>query len=122
MVLITVHPDKLQSLNLHILQPSDPLLINFFQEKCDSVVTYFTSPLNGLLLWKPAVIYRDSDQYSVVNLCGDCYSSLIKSKMPCFALADYFYHGDLPHEFEDITWVEEMACAIYRTTAHVTHS
>ena len=41
--------------------------------------------------------------------------------MSRFALADHFYHGDLPHEFEDLTWVEEMACAIYRTTAHVTH-
>ena len=40
MVFITIHPDKLLLLNLHILQPSDPLLINFFQEKCDSAVTY----------------------------------------------------------------------------------
>ena len=106
-VFITVHPDTLLSLNLHIFQPSDPFPINFFQEKCDSAVTYFTSPLNGLLLWKPAVIYRDSDQCTVVNLCGDCYSSLIKCKMLCFTLAAHFYHGDLPHKFQDLTWIKK---------------
>ena len=59
--------------------------------------------------------------YILHNLCGDCYRSLIKCKMPCFALADHFYCGDLPHESQDLTWVKEMACAIYCMTAHVTH-
>ena len=47
-------------------------------------------------------------------------TSLINYKMPWFALADHFQHGELPHEFQDLTWVEEMTCARYCTTAHVT--
>jgi hypothetical protein len=30
------------------------------------------------------------------------------------------YRGQLPDKFNDLTWVEEMACSIYRNTAHVT--
>ena len=36
------------------------------------------------------------------------------------SLANYFYRGLLPDEFADLTWVEEMVCAKYRNTAHVT--
>ncbi|KAJ3554887.1 hypothetical protein NP233_g12331 [Leucocoprinus birnbaumii] len=30
------------------------------------------------------------------------------------------YRGVLPPEFCDLTWVEEMVCALYRNTAHIT--
>jgi hypothetical protein len=30
------------------------------------------------------------------------------------------YRGKLPDEFQDLTWVEEMVCAEYRNSAHVT--
>ena len=40
--------------------------------------------------------------------------------MPKFALANKLYRGTLPNEFCDITWIEEMVCAIFRTTVHVT--
>ncbi|KAH7904302.1 hypothetical protein BJ138DRAFT_1138568 [Hygrophoropsis aurantiaca] len=40
--------------------------------------------------------------------------------MPRLALANNLYRGSLPIEFQDLTWVEEMVCALYRTTAHVT--
>lgn len=30
------------------------------------------------------------------------------------------YRGTLPERFRDLTWVEEMACAICRCTCHVT--
>ena len=40
MVFITVHPHKPLPLNLHVVPASYPFLINFFQEKCDSAVTY----------------------------------------------------------------------------------
>ena len=36
-----------------------------------------------------------------------------------FALANNFYRGELPAEFKDLTWVEEMACAVYCDTAHI---
>ena len=58
MVFITVHCHKFLPFNLHIL-PSDPFLISFFEEKCDNVVIYIMSSLNGLLLYKPAIVYRE---------------------------------------------------------------
>ncbi|KIO18773.1 hypothetical protein M407DRAFT_49732, partial [Tulasnella calospora MUT 4182] len=57
---------------------------------------------------------------SHVLLCEDCRSTLRKGQMPRYALANALYRGHLPDEFEDLTWVEEMVCCIYRTTAHVT--
>ena len=41
--------------------------------------------------------------------------------MPKFVLANKLYRGTLLNEFCDITWLEEMVCAIFRTKAHVTH-
>ena len=40
--------------------------------------------------------------------------------MPKFSLANKLYRGKLPEEFCDITWIEEMVCAIFQNTAHVT--
>ncbi|KIO27385.1 hypothetical protein M407DRAFT_45631, partial [Tulasnella calospora MUT 4182] len=37
-----------------------------------------------------------------------------------FALANGLFRGTLPDRFQDLTWVEEMVCSIYRTTARVT--
>ena len=37
-----------------------------------------------------------------------------------FSLANKLYRGKLPEEFCDITWIEEMVCAIFQNTAHVT--
>ncbi|KAF6750243.1 hypothetical protein DFP72DRAFT_745567, partial [Ephemerocybe angulata] len=53
-------------------------------------------------------------------MCSDCHSSLRRGVMPQFALANNLYRGVLPSMFSDLTWIEEMACAIYRNTAHVT--
>ena len=41
--------------------------------------------------------------------------------MPRFALANNFYRGELTNEFKDLTWVEEMACAIYHNNAYISH-
>ena len=41
--------------------------------------------------------------------------------MPKFALANDLYQGQFPSQFVDLTWVEEMVCARYRYTAHITH-
>lgn len=47
-------------------------------------------------------------------------SALKHNKLPRFALKNGFYRRRLPEEFNDLTWTEEMVCAIYRTTVHVT--
>ncbi|KAI0362717.1 hypothetical protein OH77DRAFT_1500325 [Trametes cingulata] len=55
-----------------------------------------------------------------MNICNDCMESLNRHSMPRFALANNLYRGTLPSEFHDLTWVEEMVCAIYHTHAKVT--
>ncbi|KAG1823157.1 hypothetical protein EV424DRAFT_1321499, partial [Suillus variegatus] len=57
---------------------------------------------------------------TTVNVCTDCYRSLINAKIPRFALANHLYRGSLPVQFRDLTWVEEMVCALYRNIVHVT--
>ncbi|KAG1876992.1 hypothetical protein C8R48DRAFT_591367, partial [Suillus tomentosus] len=54
------------------------------------------------------------------NLCSDCRSSLVHGKVPRLALANHLFHGTLPAEFSDLTWVEEKVCALHCITAHVT--
>ena len=49
----------------------------------------------------------------------ECVSYLRSNKLSRFALANNFYRGELPEEFKDLTWVEEMACAIFHNTAHI---
>ncbi|KAF8482227.1 hypothetical protein JB92DRAFT_2618172, partial [Gautieria morchelliformis] len=53
-------------------------------------------------------------------LCPNCHSSLKVGKVLRFAFKNQLYHGQLPVEFIDLTWVEEMVCSFYRITAHVT--
>lgn len=55
-------------------------------------------------------------------LCGLQYVNHVLEHWPnpCFALANQLFHGDLPKQFEDLTWVEEKICAIYCITAHIT--
>ena len=36
-------------------------------------------------------------------------------------MANNLYRGVLPDQFQDLTWVEEMVCSLYRNTAHITH-
>ncbi|KAF6741350.1 hypothetical protein DFP72DRAFT_760101, partial [Ephemerocybe angulata] len=62
----------------------------------------------------------DPVSYDCVNICRECLSPLCHAKVPRFALSNNLYRGVLPDEFSDLTWVEEMACALYRGTAHVT--
>ncbi|KAE9384721.1 hypothetical protein BT96DRAFT_749542, partial [Gymnopus androsaceus JB14] len=52
-------------------------------------------------------------------LCASCYTALSKDSLPKFALNNHMYRGELPEYLKDITWVEEMACSLFRTTAHV---
>ena len=58
---------------------------------------------------------------NLLHLCKECASYLRLNKLPRFALANNFYRGELPEEFKNLTWVEEMACAIYHNTAHISH-
>ncbi|KLO07133.1 hypothetical protein SCHPADRAFT_801810, partial [Schizopora paradoxa] len=53
-------------------------------------------------------------------MCPECHRSLMSAHLPKFALSNRLYRGHIPSEFSDLTWVEEMVCAVYRTNAIVT--
>ena len=117
---ITIYVNEKPPVNLNFLKTNAPFLVNMFKSKNDHAISHLSPSLNGLLLWKPAMTYQNNDQSTVLNICEDCYNTLSKNKMPHFSLADQFYCGVLPDEFQDLTWVEGMVCAIYRTSVHVT--
>jgi hypothetical protein len=74
---------------------------------------------DGLMLDKNGVVVSTSSQ-AKLNVCRECCASLKRNKVPRLALANNLYRGALPDQFRDLTWVEEMVCAIYRNTAHIT--
>ncbi|KAJ4487108.1 hypothetical protein C8J55DRAFT_424193, partial [Lentinula edodes] len=53
-------------------------------------------------------------------LCHECLLYMQRSTMPRLALNNHLYRGELPEHLQNVSWVEEMACSIYRTSAHVT--
>ena len=75
--------------------------------------------LDGLMLYKPAFHLLPGGNVRL-DICTQCLSYLHKATMPKFALANDLYRGQLPAQFTDLTWVEEMVCARYRYTAHIT--
>ncbi|KAK0219144.1 hypothetical protein IW262DRAFT_1235322, partial [Armillaria fumosa] len=56
----------------------------------------------------------------LLNVCHACEARLRNGYLPMYALRNDLFRGTLPEEFRDLTWVEEMVCAIYRSTCHVT--
>ncbi|KAJ3967503.1 hypothetical protein EV361DRAFT_807166, partial [Lentinula raphanica] len=99
------------------LKVTDPFIL---QHVSRSRLTYLSPTLDGLLLDKKGIVGTDENCTSFkMYLCGPCKTALGKDCMPRLALNNHLYRGDLPSEFEDLTWAEEMACALYHTTAHI---
>ena len=65
------------------------------------------------MLDKKGVAHSSSMETSV-TVCSECKTSLLKDEIPRYALANKLYRGELPIQFKDLTWVEEMVCALYR--------
>ncbi|KAG2159788.1 uncharacterized protein EDB93DRAFT_1042901, partial [Suillus bovinus] len=55
-----------------------------------------------------------------LKVCLQCKSSMTQNKIPSLVLANGLFHGTLPNQFCDLTWVKEKTCAIYSITVHVT--
>ncbi|EIM83150.1 uncharacterized protein STEHIDRAFT_133886 [Stereum hirsutum FP-91666 SS1] len=55
-----------------------------------------------------------------LDVCDECRRSLLNGSIPRLSLRNCLYRGRLPEEFRDLTWVEEMVCAKYLSTAIVT--
>jgi ribosomal protein L31 len=107
--------------HLDMLLITDPFLIQHCIVQCNSAEFVFgCKSLDGLMLYKPAV-HSSSGGNVRLDVCSQCHSCLCRGVMPKFALANDLYRGQLPVQFTDLTCVEEMVCARYRYTAHITH-
>ena len=116
---VTVDANGMSPLELEVLLITDPFII----QKCivqglSSQFTFGHPSIDGFMLDKDGVSV--SNENAAINVCSQCYLSLAKQTVPRFALKNNLYRGQLPQCFHDLTWVEEMACAIYRNMAHIT--
>ena len=105
--------DSDDAINFSILQVKDPHIVDVGQFQ------YGADAINSTVLCKAGVKFSKNKSV-VINVCTECHSSLLKNHVPRLSLANYLYRGDLPHEFRDLTWIEEMVCAKYRNTTHIT--
>src|SRR6266478_5627859 len=106
---------------LHILCITDKYIIEHLTQ--NSIIPHFGNLAMDeypLLLHSPGVHIKDKSLDAHIDVCNHCHASLKLHKVPKFSLKNHLYHGHLPDEFHDLTWVEEMAVAIYRATAYVT--
>ncbi len=55
------------------------------------------------------------------TVCVKCENRLKENNLPKYSLRNMMFHGMLPEEFCDLTWVEEMVCAIYCCTVQMMH-
>ncbi|KAG1824209.1 hypothetical protein EV424DRAFT_1471943 [Suillus variegatus] len=71
------------------------------------------------MLEKRGIVFENSKAVEL-KVCSQCKCSLTQEKIPSLVLANGLFHGALPDQFCDLTWVEEKICAIYSITAHIT--
>jgi hypothetical protein len=108
-------PSDSRFVELSVLRLSDPQLVRFFADE----FAYPHPVLNGLMLCRAGIVFATTD-LTFLRLCDPCLASLRSPSLPKFSLKNRLYRGVLPDRLCDLTWIEEMACSIYRTTAHVT--
>jgi hypothetical protein len=114
---ITISKNGRSSLDFSVLHVADSFLENVTDFE------YGFEAINGAVL-EPAG-FNTSDNLARkgkigLQICNDCLSALKQNRVSRLSLANYLYRGKLPDDFCDLTWVEEMVCAKYRNTAHVT--
>lgn len=88
-----------------------------------SQLIYNDSSLNNLILDPAGFTYSVQDgQQATLHVCKLCYSSFSAQgppKIPRLALANHLFRGQLPPQFLDLTWVEEVVCAQSRAVCHI---
>lgn len=97
------------SLPWHVLRNKDDFLSTQF------TFEYGIPCIQGCVL-SPAGI-RTTECGVFADICSDCIGPFSKGTLPKFALANGLFRGSLPDEFKDLTWVEEMVCALCKPTA-----
>jgi hypothetical protein len=100
-------------LNFYPLHATDPHICN------NADFQYGLNAIDGAIL-EPLGFKDLTPDGVVMQICSECHSSLAKDRLPRLALANRLYRGKLPDDFKDLTWVEEMVCAKFRNTAHIT--
>jgi hypothetical protein len=100
-------------LNFYLLHATDPHICN------NADFQYGLNGIDGAIL-EPLGFKDLTPNGVVMQICSECHSSLAKDRLPRLVLANHLYHGKLPDDFKDLTWVEEMVCAKFRNTAHIT--
>ena len=107
--------------HVDMLLITDPFSIQYCIVQCNSAEFVFgCKSLDGLMLYKLAIhLLSGGNMY--LDVCMQCHSCLCRGVMPKFSLANDLYQGQLPIQFTDLTWVEEMVCTCYWYTAHITH-
>ncbi|PBK78400.1 hypothetical protein ARMSODRAFT_39716 [Armillaria solidipes] len=76
------------------------------------------SPIDHPIL-RRFMLDRDGWTGKDLTVCAECEGRLESRKLPKYALRNRMFRGLLPEEFQDLTWVEEMVCAVYRCTVKV---
>ena len=110
MIDVKVNAVDSSPINLYPLHVTDPHIHNS---------TDFQYGLDGAI--QELLGFKDITPDGVImQIFSDCHSSLAKDQLSHLALANCLYCGKLPDEFADLTWIEEMVCAKFRNTAHIT--
>ena len=120
---MTLMPIEVNAECIQILQPDSSFISSVDQSELsynDMLCTTDLSVLNGVLLYRPGIQLKPQAQVMACSVSESCYSSLMKGKMPKFALANHCYRGSLPEQFHDLTMAEEIICARSHVCVRIT--
>ena len=106
------NPDIKELLHLDMLTIS--------REEWAPFVAHSHRSLHNVMLSAKGFEFKNENEICAIILCRECSIDLKANRLPKISLANNLYRGELPQQFKDMTWVEEMTCAIYRGTAYVT--
>jgi len=109
---------------LELLRLTDKYIIQHcIVSQCSPEFFFGNHAIDSLMLVRSGVDVDPNTSDATIQVCNQCHASLSskpRPKLPKFALKNRLYRGRLPDEFQDLTWIEEKVCAIYRASAYVT--
>ena len=113
-------------IDLNLLKRPDKRLVDgaivdscWFDSQC--VAPLLETPweeLHDVLVMHEGVVTADG-HVSALLLCGQCWGSLKKERMPDLSLANHLFLGIVPAELQDLTVVEEAMIARCRAKSWI---
>jgi uncharacterized protein DUF6570/helitron helicase-like protein len=70
-------------------------------------VQHLSMPYQGLMIC-PDGITSHSESQDTLTICSSCLNFLRRGRIPCLALANDTYIGDIPSELQNLSFVEEL--------------